>query len=138
MGLFDALPAPTKHDAISGKRDADSAAAPSASKKPRHDGDQPSNGSGALESAPSGSGGAAGGTNGGSAWMGSLQAAYSEDKGSRLTMEGEGWGRAPAACRAAFHSGGGPCSQVLKPSLTPPHMPALPSLFVPVPRQTWL
>jgi hypothetical protein len=82
MGLFDSLPAPTNQAPL--KRNAESLAAPlqdsSDSKKPRADA--------AANAAMNG------GSGGGPAWGGSLEAASSEDKGSRLTMEG---GRSRAA-----------------------------------------
>ncbi|KAI3431339.1 hypothetical protein D9Q98_004396 [Chlorella vulgaris] len=75
MGLFDSLPAPTNQAPL--KRNAESLAAPlqdsSDSKKPRGDA--------AANAAMNG------GSGGGPAWGGSLEAASSEDKGSRLTME---------------------------------------------------
>jgi hypothetical protein len=89
MGLFDTLPAPNKQ--APGKRPADAAAVAvddaHDTKKSRTYGQQPSNGAVAAAQADGGSGGTGGNTS--SPWLGTLQAAYSEDKGARITMEGQ-------------------------------------------------
>jgi hypothetical protein len=95
MGLFDSLPAPTK---AAPKRDPDSLAEATAeegtAKKPRQDAyaacsaEAPGGQQQQSASAGGGSGGAAAAI----AWTGSLDAAFSEDKGSRLTMEGGCYG----------------------------------------------
>lgn len=84
MGLFDSLPpakaAPKREPASL----ADGTAEEGSAKKPRQD-DRVTHGADAESGQQQHSSGSGGGT---AVWTGSVDAAFSEDKGSRLSMEG--------------------------------------------------